>query len=78
MRQYDGIIAPTFYVFVVSMPTLKIPYFLQRCTKTPLQKTPSKKYPKITQKTPPKHLKKHPKEHPEIHSKNQRKHLKNT
>ena len=26
MRQYDGVIAPTFYVFVVSIPTLIFPY----------------------------------------------------
>ena len=27
MRQSDGILAPTFYVFAISIPTLKIPHF---------------------------------------------------
>ena len=61
MRQYDGIIAPTFYVFVVSIPTLKIPYFMQRCTKTPKKTSPknafknhSKNTPQTPQKSPQK------------------------
>ena len=28
MRQSNGILAPTFYVFAISIPTLKIPHFL--------------------------------------------------
>ena len=66
MRQYDGIIAPTFYVFVVSIPTLKIPYFMQKCTKTLKKHPPKNAFQKIPKnpETPQKTLQKSPQKTP--------------